>query len=138
MTTESDLKDIISKMKLQTPFRGVFMRNELKDIEPLENECLILNLNDTTVTVEENTKTGHWCALFKDGPYKYWFCSYGSPIPTEVVKYLGMPILYHNFVIQSFNSAICGEMCCLFIYFMDNNLSYFDAVLELLEMFQDD
>ena len=124
-------------LKLRTPFRGVFMRDELV-FKKIEKECLILNLNDSKVSNEENTKTGHWCALYKDGPYHFWFCSYGSPVPTEVVDYLGKPILYHNFVIQSFDSAICGEICCMWIYLMDNNVSYFDAVLQLLEMFQDD
>ena len=138
MTTDLELKDIAEKLNFKTPFKGVFMRDELKKMTASENECLILNLNDSKVSPEESSKTGHWTCLFKRKEKKYYFCSYGSPLPEEVKTYLGKSILYHDYVIQPMGTSICGELCLLFLKLMDESNSYADTVLTLLEQFEED
>ena len=35
MTTSSELETMIQKLKLKTPFRGVMMKDELRNMKPL-------------------------------------------------------------------------------------------------------
>lgn len=136
MTTNFELIDKAKDLKIKN-FKGVFMRDEILKKEKEQNECFILNLNDSKVSDKENENTGHWTAVFKKNNEKYYFCSYGSPPPKEVIEYLGKPIMTHNFCIQPFNSSICGELSLLFLKLMDDDLTYYDTVLTLLEMFDE-
>ena len=137
MTTVSELELLVKKLNLKTHFTGVRMKDELHD-KPLEKECGIINLNDSDISSEENKKTGHWIAYFKDGDKKYHFCSYGSPPPIALIDYLGKPIYTHTFQLQSFNTGICGELSAMFLRMMDNHVDYFDVVLNLLSINNDD
>ena len=51
----------LKKLKIKS-FKGVFMRDELKNISPSKNECMIINIDHS-----DNEGT-HWTCLFiKDG-----------------------------------------------------------------------
>lgn len=133
MTTNIELDNLANKIGLNhyIPCR---MKNELIGHKAKDNECGIVNLNDSTVSEKKNQDTGHWTAYFKKNGKSYYFCSYGSPPPIEVVNYLGKPILIHNFIIQQFGSSICGEICLLFLKLMSEGMKYTDAVLFLLDL----
>src|ERR1700761_9023229 len=75
--------DIISKCReLQIEnFKGVFMRDELKCNIAKSDECLILNLDESS-----NNGT-HWTCLFIKNGTCYYFDSFGFPPPSEVYKY---------------------------------------------------
>ena len=137
MTSDFELREKIKDLKIKASFRGVFMRNELKNLKRKNNECGIINLNGNDVSPEFNSKTGHWQAWFVKKK-NYFFCSFGAPCPKEMIEYLGKPILISNFQIQDFSTQICGEICCLFIHFMDSGMSYVDTVLTLYKMFQEE
>ncbi len=149
MTTTSELEAMVNKLQLKTPFRGVMMKDELKNIKPKITECGIINLNSSDVPTEENKKTGHWIAYFRKNKNNYHFCSYGSPPPQSLIEYLSLsgssadsPVHTHTFAIQEFGESICGELAVLFLYLMDKNLdsgttqAYFDTVLTILKMRQ--
>jgi hypothetical protein len=137
MTTNFELTKIAKELGLKN-FRGVHMRDELLELKAKEdNEYIILDLNDSSVTPEDNKQTGHRILLARVNGKSYHFCSYGSPPCKEAIGYLGKPILTHNFVLQPFGSSICGELCLLFAHLLDNGVSYTDAVLGLYDLFAD-
>jgi len=75
--------DIISKcQKLQIEnFEGVFMRDEFKNNVPISDECLILNIDESS-----NDGTHRTCLFIKHG-ICYYFDSFGFPPPNEVYQY---------------------------------------------------
>ena len=104
------------KLKI-TNFKGVFMSDEIEGNKDLESEncCFILNF-------EDSSKDGsHWSLAFKKGQEKIFYDSYGTQPPIELQKIWGPNILYTNFQTQKFNSDICGEMCLLICYLLDNS-----------------
>jgi hypothetical protein len=136
MTTNFELTKMAKELGLKN-FRGVYMRDELRELERKDNEFLVFNLNDSSVTSEDNKQTGHWILLARVAGKSYHFCSYGSPPCKEAVEYIGKPILTHTFALQPFGSSICGELCLLFAYLLDNGVSYTDAVLGLYDVLVD-
>jgi hypothetical protein len=144
MTTNFELIKIAEELGLRN-FRGIYMRVELRDLKTKDtalsevqkddNEYLILNLNDSSVTPQDNKQTGHWILLARVNGKSYHFCSYGSPPCKEAIDYLGKTILTHNFALQPFGTSICGELCLLIAHLLDNGVSYTDAVLGLYDLF---
>lgn len=102
--TNIDLLKEAKKLKLKN-FRGVFMRDEIKNIKPRNQECGILNLNTS------NQPGSHWVCWYKDGNKKYYFDSYGLVPPTEIVNYLKQPIIRNTSQLQSFSQSNCGQYC---------------------------
>ena len=125
MTTNIDLIKMAKTLNIAN-FRGVFMKDELKNMTPNENECAIVNCE------RSDQKGSHWTSYVKYGKQKYFFCSFGSPIVSEIKEYLGSPILCSNFQIQSFDSSECGELCILFLYLMSSGLNYEDIIISML------
>lgn len=103
--------DIIKFGNNISSFRGCFMRDELP-MKPYENECGILNLNNST-------KNGsHWVAWKKIKNKSFYFDSFGScRPPKELVNYLGKDNLEWNYnKFQDYNDPpICGHLCLEFI-----------------------
>ena len=135
MTTASELKSMIDKFQWYTKVRCICCKDELPD-KHLDNEwgIVLLASSDSDIT------SSHWVAYFiktsitsRGSPdtKKYYFCSYGSPICSELKDYLGDEILGHTFRIQDFNESICGELCIVFCYLMDKGIRYEDIVINL-------
>ena len=111
MTTNVELIDYAKRLNLKD-FKGVFMRDELSSLTPLENECGIYNL-------EDKSKCGsHWVAWFKKGNSFFHFCSYGSSPSEEFKKYScnSSQRMSHTYRIQEWDDVSCGEYCILFLY----------------------
>src|SRR5436190_8103630 len=89
-------------------FRGVFMRNELRN--PRKNESLIINL-------DTNRGPGtHWVAVKKRGNKILYFDPFGIQPPKEVLKYYKhFTIYYTTAQVQKLNSTICGQLCLRFL-----------------------
>ena len=75
--------DIVNKCKeLQIQnFTGVFMRDELNKNKASDNECLVLNFDESS---NEGT---HWTCLFVQNFVCVYFDSFGFPPPIEVEQY---------------------------------------------------
>ncbi len=99
MTTATDLKSMIDKLTWNTKVRFIGCRNELPD-KCLDNEWGIVLLAENN----SNITTSHWVSYFIKDSKPYYFCSYGSPIPSDLKRYLGKNILGHTFRIQDYNS----------------------------------
>ena len=143
MTTATALKSMIDKLTWNTKVRFIGCRNELPD-KCLDNEwgIVLLAENNSNITIS------HWVSYFvrnetflRDGvevkdSKPYYFCSYGSLIPSDLKKYLSFDnknkILGHTFRIQDFNSSICGELCIVFCFLLDKGLRYEDIILNLI------
>ena len=129
-TTNIELQSIISKLNFNTTFKGVLMKDQLKELNRTDNEFGICNTQDTS----QNGK--HWCMWFIKDNTKYYFDSYGSPILPELREYLGGNILSSTFQIQSWNgedNKACGEYCCIVAYLLDRGCQFEDVILSLYE-----
>ena len=135
MTTNIELEDMAKKLKLKD-FKGVFMKDQIEGNKDLltENSSFILNFEDTS------KKGSHWSLAYKKGKEKIFYDSYGTHPLIEIQKIWGSNILYTNFQTQKFNSDICGEMCLLICYLLDNSKkeSLHQAFVDIiLDMFCD-
>lgn len=100
-------------------FRGVFMRNSLP-FNCRANECGVINLDDS------DSIGSHWCAYYKISNVCYYFDSFGNlPPPKEMVSYLGSncKIFYNYNQLQEYNTVICGHLCMLFLYHLQEALN---------------
>ena len=58
MTTNVQLLEVAERLRLKN-FRGVFMRDELKNIKAKKYECDIVNLDSA------RNEGSHWCCYLK-------------------------------------------------------------------------
>src|SRR3977135_3220142 len=124
-TTDGDLIKMANDLGIKN-FRGCYMRDTLPD-RPLNYESGIINFQGET----EGNGT-HWSAWFKKGESKIFFDSFGTNVPNELVKYLGKGILSSTFQIQKINSDICGELCILVLFLLDNGYSFEEIILDIV------
>jgi len=96
MTTNIQLSEAAERLRFKN-FRGVFMRDELKNIKAKKYECGIVNLDSS------RNEGSHWVCYFKNNNDKIYFDSFDIQPLLEIVKYLIKPILYNTFQIQQFN-----------------------------------
>ena len=123
-TTTKELEKMAKKLKLVN-FQCV-MRDELKGKIPKNKECGIINLN----TSRENGS--HYCCWYKNGNKKYYFDSFGTVPPKEIIKYLGSPIMYSTYQIQQFNDTNCGEWCLYVLKELNSGKNFTDVVLDII------
>lgn len=125
MTTNFQLEDAAKRLKLKN-FRGVIMRDKIKKMKPLKQECGILG----SKTSREDDM--HWTAWWKDGEKKFYFDSFGLTPTVEIVKYLKSPIIYSTFQIQQFNEVNCGEWCLYVLNRLNIGDEYDDIILDII------
>ena len=106
-------------------FRGVFMSDDLPP-RPRSTECGILNHDDLA------GPGTHWTCWFKDGPRRIYFGPYGLPPPTELRRYLGLPIDHNTDEVQPRGSVICGHLCLYVLKRLSEGWTFEDVVFSLL------
>lgn len=118
--------DIIEHAKKYlNEFRGVFMRDSLPRLCK-SVECGVINLDSF-----KNNGT-HWCAYYKCKKNCMYFDSFGNlPPPIELVHYLGSScrIVYNYDRYQDFNTIICGQLCLLFLYEIQNMMKENESII---------
>src|SRR3977135_1759754 len=124
-TSDSELIKMTKDLGIKS-FRGCFMRNTLPSI-CMKNEGGILNFQSS-----EDGNGTHWSSWLKKGESKIFFDSFGTNPPHEFVKYLGKGILSSTFQIQKINSDICGELCILVLFLLDNGYSFEEIILDIV------
>lgn len=104
---------------LLNQFRGVFTRDQLKQLKMRTGDSLIVN-TDTS-----RQKGEHWCALYKYKPNGYIFYdSFGRDYKVTMKRSLD----HFNFVSNSditdreqmMHETSCGERCLVFLYICEN------------------
>lgn len=108
-------------------FKGVFMRDELKRNAAKSDECLILNIDESS-----NNGT-HWTCLFIKKGICYYFDSFGFPPPSEVYQYCKKYTdrNYNTFRIQKPGEVICGHYCIYMLHRLSNGFKFYDVLDEL-------
>ena len=106
--------------KNEPRFNGVYSRNDLPN--KIKKGAYVTNLDDY-----ENTGT-HWVALFVKPKYTVYFDSFGiEHIPKEINKFINNDttmssaidrIKSNIFIIQAYDSIMCGYFCIEFINYM--------------------
>ncbi len=120
-----EIIDKCKELKIKN-FTGVFMRDELKNLNPSKNECLILNHDNSS---SEGT---HWTSLFIEKGVAIYFDSYGLDPPLEVIDYCKRLNGYcSTFKIQEYNEVICGHYAIFVLYRLNNGYRFFDVLDEL-------
>ena len=122
-------KEIISKcqeLEIEN-FKGVFMRDELKSNVAKGNECLIMNIDESS-----NNGT-HWTCLFIKNGICYYFDSFGFSPPKEVERYCEKfaDRHYNTFRIQKSDQVICCHYCIYVLYQLSNGYKFYDILDEL-------
>ena len=78
--------------------------------------------------IDDGSQGGtHWVAFYNS---KY-FDSFGGSPDQWLIKQLPKSIIYHNYIIQDIYSKMCGTYCLYFLYLLENNVNYEDAVLNI-------
>lgn len=85
-----------------------------------DKECAIINLDSIK---GDGT---HWVAYFKNMNDVHYFDSYGNlPPPLELLEYFGndSKIYYNAYKYQDYDSTICGQLCVMFLYYINKQYS---------------
>lgn len=116
LLNDTDIKEICSMLGIE--LHGVYPKDMLKNIEPQENKCFVINLDDAT------GGGTHWVTLVFHNGYVSYFDSFGVSISDDVkefisryVKNTGLQTIYSKQQIQSPDSVLCGYYCIYFCYF---------------------
>jgi len=106
-------------------FKGVFMRDELLGRKSTQNECLVLNTDDSS------GNGIHWVSLFTKNGIAFYFDSYGSEPLEEVKKYCSG--YYSTDRIQQDDRVVslCGYYCIYVLYRLSNGCNFYDVLNEL-------
>lgn len=113
------------KLKIKN-FKGVFMRDEIRNMSATQNECMVLNIDDSS---NEGT---HWtCLCIKNG-VSFYFDSYGFEPPLEVLEYCPTPRNYSSYSIQKMNEVICGQYSIYVLYRLSSTSDDFYDVCDEL------
>ena len=90
----------------------MYSRNNLPN--KIKKGAYVINLDEY-----ENTGT-HWVVLFVKPKYTVYFDSFGiEHIPKEINKFIGNNDIKSNiFIIQAYDSIMCGYFCTEFINYM--------------------
>ena len=119
--TNTELENYVKKFKMRN-FRRCFMRDQLKNVKPMNKECGILNLN---LSAEPGS---HWVCWYKNNKEKYYFNSFGLPPPDELIDYLKRPILYSTFQLQGIMDENCGKWCLKILKQLNEGVDYVDII----------
>jgi len=97
-----EIEDAVTKSKLRN-FCGVHLRDMLPKRLKMQ-KCGIMNLDDSS------GGGTHWVAWFKRGNDKFYFDSFGLPLPTELNNYLDGEVSYPTEQLQLRQEVFCGNL----------------------------
>ena len=134
------LEEICKKKGI--PLNGVYMKDELAEIQPQEGNYII-NLQSSY----QGSGT-HWLALIIQRDSIYYQDSFGVIYPLEVLVFIHRYEqnnikcrIGHNMTqIQDLNSVRCGWFCLGLLYFVKchRDTPLFDVCNDFVNMFSDD
>ena len=101
------------------------MRDELLGMKSIQNECLVLNTDDSS------GNGIHWVSLFIKNGIALYFDSYGNEPLEEVKTYCSG--YYSTDRIQQDDRvmSLCGYYCMYMLYRLSNGHNFYDVLNEL-------
>lgn len=136
MITNFELERLAKFYRL--PLISICMKNELPST--VSDGCYIINMQSST-----QGNGSHWVALYVIKDNSYYFDSFGSVCPNEIIKFIkqrkGCHLLYNNWIIQDLKSESCGWYCLAFLLYMWENRTrqnYKEVYNEFVNNFVDD
>ena len=108
-------------------------------IDEIKNCNMTLPIN-IIVNIETSKDQGaHWSCFHHskstavyDSINKCYFDSYGLPPQKEIIKKFKSPIIVNDFIIQDFNTKICGQFCLYVLYKLNNGEQFLPTLLDLV------
>ena len=127
-----DLTDIITHMKLDKHFDGIYSKDQLPK-ELIRGKFYIINLQD------HNKGDGtHWTAFYYNKPLtSIYFDSFGFVAPLQVENRI-TPYIFNDADVQDYNSSACGYFCIAFIKFLHNKQDKQEAYKGFLKLFKNE
>ena len=127
-----DLTDIITHMKLDKHFGGIYSKDQLPK-ELIRGKFYIINLQD------HNKGDGtHWTAFYYNKPLtSIYFDSYGFIAPQDVQNKI-TPYIFNDADVQDYNSSAYGYFCIAFIKFLHNKQDKQEAYKAFLTLFKNE
>ena len=121
--------DECRKLKIEN-FKDCLMRDELQNISPSKNQCMIINID-----CNPNVGT-HWTSLFIRDGLCFYFDPFGVKPTLEVEDYCKQfhERYYSSYPIQNINEVICGHYCIYVIYKLNNKVDFEDILNELYNL----
>jgi len=131
MDNELDNEEIDNLMKNYDRFKGCFMKDDLQNELPLENDCYyIVNLQHS-----EDGNGTHWCCLYVfNQQIGVWFDPMGEGAPREIEE-LFDTIVYDNRDLQDYNATTCGYFCMGFIIYTYKAKNIFKSLKNFNKLF---
>jgi len=101
MTTNIDLINMAQKNKIRLDY--IIYKDEIFKISYSSGLSIIINMSSL------GHQGTHWVSLYTDKDKVYYFDSFGSIPPEEVIAWSPKPVVFNDYQIQHFSSEMCGE-----------------------------
>ena len=106
-SSTNELYALANKLGLKNVI--IIRKNKFNDYQK-DYENIIMNLDDIN-------NGSHWICV--NTKHKIYFDSYNQPMPNIIPK--DYKQANSQFEIQSLNSEMCGQLCVLFLYYLQKN-----------------
>jgi hypothetical protein len=122
-SSTNELYALANKLGLKNVI--IIRKNKFNDYQK-DYENIIMNLDDIN-------NGSHWICV--NTKHKIYFDSYNQPMPNIIPK--DYKQANSQFEIQSLNSEMCGQLCVLFLYYLQKNKNPDKAIKEFYSKFKD-
>lgn len=122
-SSTNELYALANKLGLKNVI--IIRKNKFNDYQK-DYENIIMNLDDIN-------NGSHWICV--NTKHKIYFDSYNQPMPNIIPK--DYKQANSQFEIQSLNSEMCGQLCVLFLYYLQKNKNPDKSIKEFYSKFKD-
>mgnify|MGYP001763931094 CR=1 FL=1 len=122
-SSTNELYALANKLGLKNVI--IIRKNKFNDYQK-DYENIIMNLDDIN-------NGSHWICV--NTKHKIYFDSYNQPMPNIIPK--DYKQANSQFEIQSLRSEFCGQICVLFLYYLQKNKNPNKSIKEFYSKFRD-
>jgi hypothetical protein len=122
-SSTNELYALANKLGLKNVI--IIRKNKFNDYQK-DYENIIMNLDDIN-------NGSHWICV--NTKHKIYFDSYNQPMPNIIPK--DYKQANSQFEIQSLKSEFCGQICVLFLYYLQKNKNPNKSIKEFYSKFKD-
>lgn len=122
-SSTNELYALANKLGLKNVI--IIRKNKFNDYQK-DYENIIMNLDDIN-------NGSHWICV--NTKHKIYFDSYNQPMPNIIPK--DYKQANSQFELQSLRSEFCGQICILFLYYLQKNKNPDKSIKEFYSKFKD-